>query len=326
MRLSDCYLASVRVLVIVLGLHVGGFSPSPASAETCRMPTSVFNLVSSILMLPEEGDVPQSQINLVSSYLNRIDRHEVITVMNMKGMDGASPVLKQVFEKADHVIEHRHILPKDRLHETIFELQHRVLLVCNPGVSTGFQETQQSRWTAVFRGEEINWDEVERLLREDKVVSGGALMIALALFALIIYLGDLAFSWYMSFKYNRKVCRITAYLEFGSLRFDGQVVTLGRGGFRFHPWEPDRLAQGIPDKSDAPVEIVLPDLEDLRLVGWIRKKHETTADFALDERLSLWEQRNILTHSKITPYSARKQRNGGHDVTDNVAQSDGNLT
>lgn len=308
----------------ILGCVIGLGSGSAVSAQQgqCALPQDVFALATGLAMLPDNGRISTSQAQTIARRLGQVNENQVLSELRSTGLESVSPVVIDMLAEAQRISTNSTLRGNGSLRDILYRLEHQVAIACMPGTSTVFQNFQKSDVASVFRADEVDWDEIERILQENKTVSASALLVALAGFIVALYLFDLGFRWIMALVYNRKICRIAARLEVDGRLLRGHIVTLGRGGCRFYA----RDAILFEDvhiallRDGGTLTCGEEDEYEIDVIG--RNIHELAADVAFDDQLSLRQQRDMLKLSSVTPYTVSKSRGGGHDVTDAVAQGD----
>lgn len=191
-------------------------------------------------------------------------------------------------------------------------LEEQARIACQISQTSLYQKHQQPRQGGLMDDEgEVDWEEVNRKLQEETMLSAGALVAALVIMVSTLCIADVTLRWMMALIWNRKACRIPASLHLMGRKVCGQVMTLGRGGCRFQPMEmrdfnliSDALEAGTPTLH----------LVDKAMTVRASAFYEEVMDFRFEVPLTLRIQRALLEHSTISPYYVRKSRGGTADT------------
>lgn len=268
------------------------------------MPTDLLGLVRVISALPAaENTVSPAMAARIASEMRGIGEVAMLRALEEVRMQALNGIALEIMATADALsvagtrYDPRHM----RLMMREFDSQSSLICQTAKNALTSTPETL----AGVYTEGRVNWDEVDRILRESKVVSGAAVLIVMIAVIAVLFLIDGLVRWIWALVYNRRACRVPATLEVGDMAIPGLVLTLGRGGFRFHPEDMSALtvAEGTPvvlDVQNAP-----------RIAAILSRKHEVMADFRNDNALSIKVQNLILAMSTVSPYYIRKSRGGG---------------
>lgn len=149
-----------------------------------------------------------------------------------------------------------------------------------------------------FTEDRVDWDNVNRLLEEKPHVIGAMALVAMLAVIALMFLIDAAIRWGYARALDRRSCRIVATLYMDDRAYDGLIVTLGRGGFRFQL----TAGEDLPDGSTVQLQVrghpvvdavstrTQGDLVDLRFVQALRPP----------------EHAKLLARSTISPFPVRK--------------------
>lgn len=315
------FLAAIG-LGAALALAIGPVPMASAQQANCALPQEIHALATGLAMLPENGRVTPSQAQTIDRRLRNINENSILQELQRSGLETVSPVVVDLLAEAQRIASNSTLRNNGSLRETLYRLEQQVAMACLPGAQTMYQRVQQTAVSDVFRGEEVDWEEIERILQENKTVSASALLVALAGFIVVLYIFDVTFRWIMALVYNRKICRIPAEISVDGRIMRGHVVTLGRGGCRFYVRDTAIFEDVHVALLRDGATLVAGEAAEFRLEVLGRNIHDLAVDLAFDENLTLRQQREILKLSSVTPYHVTKSRDGGHEITDALGQED----
>ncbi|SMX35755.1 hypothetical protein [Maliponia aquimaris] len=290
-------------------------APRGVQAQSCQVPADLMSLARTLAALPSEGaDVPAVMTDRLAAQMAGLSEARVVRTLHDNGLDSVSTIAVDLMAEAERIGSGGSYNPA-RIRAMLSEFDQQSTLACVETGSAIFQQIQQGRTGGFLSGSGFNWSEVERRAEEDKLFAAGAVVAVMTVFIAVLMLIDTGYRWAMALLYNRKACRIPACLHVGSRRIDGLVLTLGKGGCRFHPLNVVAFDEALSDLRGGEARI---EVEDTALSVRCSGIYDTVTDFRFDRPLTLKQQRALLEHSTISPYYIRKSRDGGTAVTDSI--------
>lgn len=299
----------VRASVLAVWSAVGvAFLPLTASAQACQVPPELLAVARTLAALPADAsDLPPAMTDRLAQQMLSISEAGILSALNESGLNSISPVAVDVLAEAERLANGATFQPA-RLSGLLRQLDEQSTLACVDTGKSIFQSEQQGRSGGFFTEKGVSWSEVSKRAEEEKLFAAGAVVIAMVGFISMLVLIDIGFRWIMALLYNRKACRIPADLKVGDHVIEGLVITLGRGGCRFHPIDTMAFDAALSDMRGAVAEILIEDQElEVKCSGI----YDTVTDFRFERPITVKHQRALLVHSTISPYYIRKSRDGG---------------
>lgn len=296
----------VAPLCVVVSLLA---TSSVALAQDCQVPDELMGVARTLAVLPEDSaDLPPAMTTRLASQLSGLSEERLLDALNDSGLNSVAPVAINLLAEAERLAKGGDYNPV-RLSDLLRDLDQQSTLACMTSSTSIFQRMQNGRDGGVFSKARGAWSEIERRAHEEKLFAAGAVVVLMIGFISLLVLIDTAYRWIMALLYNRKACRIAADLEVGDELVEGLVITLGKGGCRFHPLNAKAFDAVVPRlRGTGPVRIRVEGEELQVQCGSIR---ELFTDFLFLRPITLKQQREILEHSSISPYHIRKARDGG---------------
>ncbi|GEM_PF-3371865 len=296
------------VALVWLGLSVLATS-SAVLAQGCQVPGDLMGVARTLAVLPgDSADLPPAMTARLAAQLDSLSEARILDALTESGLDSVAPVAINVLAEAERLANGGDYNPA-RLSALLRDLDQQSTLACMTSSASIFQRMQSGRDGGVFSKARGAWSEIERRAQEEKLFAAGAVVVLMIGFISLLVLIDTGYRWIMALLYNRKACRIAADLEVGDKLVEGLVITLGKGGCRFHPLSAKAFDAVVPQLRGAgPVRIRIEGEEFQVQGGGI---HELFTDFLFLRPITLKQQRELLEHSSISPYHIRKARDGG---------------
>ncbi|MGP6086044.1 hypothetical protein [Antarctobacter jejuensis] len=265
--------------------------------------------------LPEGGgQLPPELAGRLSRQLDGLSETRILDALRDSGMDSVKPVAIDLLAEAGRLGDGAAHNPA-RLGELLKNLDRDSTLACVEGGGSGFQEVQRSRSGGVFGKEGLNWSELEKRAEEEKLFAAGAVVAVMTIFISALVLIDTGYRWVMALLYNRKACRIPCDLKVGKRTINGLIITLGKGGCRFHPLNTMAFDEVLTDMRGS---LTVIRVEGTELQARSSGIYDTVTDFRFEKPITIKQQKALLEHSTISPYYIRKGRNGGESATEHL--------
>lgn len=296
--------AAIRSSVLLCAFWVTSAVAQPA----CQMPQDLLALARSLSALSaQSGSVADWQVSRLSRDLTAMSETAVLREMSASGLEAATGTAMALMSEAQRILSSGQLRDAAMLRDLLTQLDGAGQTLCSPEGGTIFQQSQQENFGSVYSDGRLDWPALNRQLKEDKALSFGALIAALSGLILVLYLGDSLFRWIMARIYNRKACRIPASLHVGATVLPGLIVTLGKGGCRFHP-------ENQEDFGDVLTEL-RGTLSRIRVEGQafpvrVSAIYDVQSDFRFQAPITLRTQKTLLAQSTISPYTVKKSRDG----------------
>ena len=260
-----------------------------APARACDLPPAVTRVLDEMTVLIARGaDAPGPDL---ADLVGMLDAVEIEAAMTRGGLDPLIMPVSELLSAANRLVSRGRIGNTDALSADLDALDRDLALLCarrlgaDPGGRTLFQPT------VYMHPLQASVPGLQRV-RDSPPLQAAALISGMLAGIGLLYLVRLAMQVLLAVVYNRRMCRIPAALEVGGARFDGLVITLGRGGFRFVPLDPGehmRIADAV--ERHQPRLCV----GDRRWRAQLSLLMRGAADFRFAERrLRLSEQRALL--------------------------------
>lgn len=289
--------------------------PMAADAQQCQVPPELMSVARTLAALPPQaGELPSTVTARLSDQMNGLSEARIVSKLNEAGLNSISPVAVDVLAEAERLGNGADYNPA-RLAALLSDLDQQSALACVDNGKSIFQKNQQGRDGGFFVEKGFSWSEVSRRAEQEKLFAAGAVVAAMTGFISILVLLDFGYRWLMALLYNRKACRIPADLKVANHVIDGLVITLGKGGCRFHPLNTIAFDEALSDLRSRDATIVI---EEFELMVRCSSILETVADFRLDKPIGIKTQREILEYSTISPFYIRKSRDGGTEATEGL--------
>ncbi|MBY6161613.1 hypothetical protein KUV73_12055 [Mameliella alba] len=297
------------------GLYLWG--AAPVAAQSCQVPPDLMGVARTLAALPRDATVlPPAMVNRLAAQMETVSETAIIRALSGAGIDSVVPIAVDLLAEAERLANGVDYNPA-RLASLLRDLDQQSTLACVDSGKSVFQRLQSGRDGGFFVEKGSSWSELEKRAQEDKLFAAGAVVIAMVGFISVLVLIDTGYRWIMALLYNRKACRIPADLWINDRVLDGLIVTLGKGGCRFHPLNAPAFDEVLSDLRGGQARI---QVEELELGVACSSIHETVVDFRFDKPLTIKAQREILEYSTISPYYIRKTRDGGEAATAHLLQ------
>ncbi|WP_089277697.1 hypothetical protein [Antarctobacter heliothermus] len=272
------------------------------------MPPDLMAVARTLAALPVDlPDLPPAMSARLAQQMLSVSEARILNTLKDSGLHSISPVAVDVLAEAERLAGGAAFQPA-RLSALLRKLDEQSMLACVDNGKSIFQNGQQGRSGGFFDEKGFSWSEVNKRAEEEKLFAAGAVVFAMVGFISMLVLIDSGFRWIMALLYNRKACRIPADLKVGDKVIDGLVVTLGRGGCRFHPIDTMAFDAALADIRGTAVRLLIEDEEiEVRCSGI----YDSVTDFRFERSITIKHQRALLVHSTISPYYIRKSRDGG---------------
>ncbi|WP_323770237.1 hypothetical protein [Antarctobacter sp.] len=291
---------------------VVGVLPMSALAQSCQVPPELMAVARTLAALPVDVDeLPTAMSDRLGQQMLSISEARILNVLRDGRLDSIAPVAVDVLAEAERLAGGAAYQPA-RLASLLRRLDEQRTLACEDSGKSIFQRGQQGRDGGFFSEKGLNWAEVGKRAEEEKLFAAGAVVVAMAGFISLLVLVDTGYRWIMALLYNRKACRVPADIKVGSWVIEGLVITLGKGGCRFHPLNTLAFDEALMDLRGSVSTLVVEEFEFPVHCGSI---HETVVDFRFDKPITIKTQREILKFSTISPFYIRKARDGGTKAT-----------
>lgn len=287
------------------------------AAQSCQVPGGLLSLARSLsAVMQGTGPVTAGQAARLDAQLSQLSERRILSDLEEAGLQGVAGLAVDIMAEADRLSTAGTSFDANRLASMLSEFDSLSTLSCDSIDQGLFQRIQQERLGGIFTEEGVDWQEVERTIEEEKVTSLLVLITAVSVVIGTLYLIDTTVRWVMALVYNRKVCRIPANLRAHTRSVEGLVVTLGRGGFRFHALDPIAFDEITDHLELVTAELTVEGFDPLLCT--MSRLHDIEADFRLETGLTIRGQRALLEHSTISPFYVKRSRDGGEEVTKSV--------
>ncbi len=283
-------------------------SSSAVMAQGCQVPGDLMGVVRTLAVLPvDRADLPPAMTARLGAQLDDLSEARILDALIDTGLDSLTPVAVNVLAEAERLAKGGDYNPA-RLTALLRDLDQQSTLGCETSGTSIFQRMQSGRDGGVFSKASGAWSEIERRAQEEKLFAAGAVVVLMVGFISLLVLIDTCYRWIMALIYNRKACRIAADLKVGGKLVEGLVITLGKGGCRFHPFDTKAFDRLLPQlRATGRLELWI---ERENLPVQCSSIHELYTDFLFPCPITLKQQRALLGHSSISPYHIRKSRGG----------------
>ncbi len=299
------------------GLLVVWLTALPAFAQSCQVPGPLLSLARSLAAVSNSTQpVTPAQASRIASQMDRLSERRMLRDLEEAGLQSLAGLALDLMAEGERLSSSGTGFDARRLNDMLSEFDTQATISCDSIEEGIFQKIQQERLGGIFTEKGVKWQEVEKAIEEEKVASLALLFSAVAIVIGTLYLIDSTIRWVMALVYNRKVCRIPADLKVRGHRIEGLVVTLGRGGFRFHALDHVAFDAALDTLSAVPAEVHIEDADPLSCT--LSRTHEVEADFRLETPIRIRKQRALLLMSTISPFYVPRSRDGGEEVTKSV--------
>lgn len=286
-----------------------------AVAQSCQVPPEMMALARTLATLPADaGEVPTYLAERLSAQMSGLSESSVLRALRDNGLDSVSSLAVDLMAEAERIGRGGDHNPA-RIRGMLSAFEQQSTLACIDSGTSIFQSIQQGRNGGIAAGRGFDWSEIEKRAEEDKLFAAGAVVAAMSIFIGVLMLIDISYRWTMALLYNRKACRIPADLSVGPHVIGGLVITLGKGGCRFHPLDMVTFDAALAELRSGAARISIGGTDMAARCSGI---YDTVVDFRFDHPLTLKQQRALLEHSAISPYYIRKSRDGGTAITDTL--------
>lgn len=304
-----------RAVTLWLGVVVSGGLPMAAIAQTCQVPPDLLSVARTLATLPVDvTELPPAMTERLAGQMQSVSERRIVNGLNESGLNSIGPIAVDVLAEAERLANGA-AYNSARLSALLSDLDQQSTLACVDSGKSIFQRSQQGREGGFFVEKGFSWSEVSKRAEEEKLFAAGAVVVAMIGFISVLVLIDTGYRWIMALLYNRKACRIPATLKVIDRKIDGLVVTLGKGGCRFHPLNMVAFDEALADLRgrDSTIEI-----EEFNLTVRCSSIHETVVDFRFERPITIKIQRELLAYSTISPFYIRKSRDGGTEATQSL--------
>lgn len=302
----------LHVLLLALSLLLG---PHRGHAQNCQIPPNLMSVARLLSALPQErAELPPALAERLARQMEGLSESRILSALRDSGMESVSTVAVDLMAEAERLGDGGSYNPA-RLRSLLADLDQQSMLACVDSGAAIFQRVQEGRDGGYFVEKGVSWSEIEKKASEEKLFAAGAVLVVMVIFIAVMVLIDSGYRWIMALLYNRKACRISADLVVGQHVIDGLVITLGKGGCRYHPLNVIAFDEALSDLRGAQAVIRIEETElEVRCSGI----YDTVTDFRFDRPLGVKQQRELLEHSTISPYYIRKSRDGGERATEHL--------
>jgi hypothetical protein len=302
--------AAIALLVAVSPVRAAG----PASPELCRLPAPLISLARALMSLPEtEARVSVSRANTLKTRVEGLSEREVLGAIEGAGLQSLTGIALEIMSEGERLSHPGAAYSYDHLRSLLVELDNTALRACAQLDNDAHQEDQQSWIGGQEDGEPIDWKDTAEIFAHNPAMSAAAVVVLVFAVVGIMFAVDVTLRWIYALIYNRKICRVQAVLVAGDARMRGLIITLGRGGFRFHAINMEGMVKraegGLLEKARLEID------RDEKLDCALSLLYDSAADFRLLEPLTLKRQNAILAKSTVTPYAVRKSRGSSEAQT-----------
>ncbi|EBA08869.1 preprotein translocase subunit SecE [Sagittula stellata] len=306
-------------LFVVAAMIVIGLAPGAVRAEACNLPAGLVTLARTLSALPQKQQAVDTLLaERISTQMADLSEFGILTDLQRNSLDGLSGIALELMAEGERLSYAAAPYDPRHLRAMLAEFEHQSTLACNSISEESDADGPGTFRDAVTEGR-IDWEEVEKMLEENKVVSGGVVLAIMVVFIGLLFGVDLAIRWIFALVHNRRACRVGAILTFGEAEVHGLILTLGRGGFRFHPRDMEALLVG---GADTGVPFRLQVGQCAPFDGRMSMVRDHVVDCRFDAPLTLRLQAEILALSSISPYYVRRSHDGGEESTLHLARQE----
>lgn len=303
--------AAVILLMVLL--------PGVARAEACKLPAELLSLARTLAALPQkQRTIDQLVAERIASQMDGLSEFSILNDLQRNRLGGLSGIALELMAEGERLSYTSAPYDPRHLRAMLAEFEHQSTLACNSAGQHSQADAAETFQEAVTEGR-IDWEEVEKILEENKVVSGGAVLALMVVFIALLFGMDLAVRWAFALVYNRRACRVGATLIFGEEEAHGLILTLGRGGFRFHPDDMDALRDAGAE-GGVPFQLRVGTHDPFE--GRMSMVRDLVVDCRFDTPLTLRQQAEVLALSSISPYYVRTSHDGGEERTLSLARQE----
>jgi hypothetical protein len=298
---------SVIWLVFLIFLGVG-------AAQACQVPPALMSVARTLAALPKDpGNLSPGFAGRLESQMSSLSEVAILRALADGGLDSLASTAVELMAEAERLSTSGASYSPNRVSDLLSAFERQSTLACADSGKSIFQSSQKGRSGGALQDEgPFSWSAIEKRAEEEKLFAAGAVVAAVAGFISVLVLLDAGFRWIMALLYNRRACRITAELRVRDHVIEGLVITLGRGGCRYHPLNMVIFDEALSDLHGGTSMLVIEGKEIQARCSGI---YETVTDFRFEKPLTLKQQRALLEHSTISPYYIRRSRDGGEMAT-----------
>ncbi len=291
--------------------------PRAAVAQGCQVPPDLMAVARALAALPDGGTtLAPEQAARLALQMQDLSEARILTQLDEAGLDSVTTVAVDLLAEAERLGDGAAYNPS-RLHGLLTDLDHQSTLACTAGGESIFQRSQNGRAGGRFEESGFSWSDLEKKATEEKLFAAGAVVAAMAGFISVLFLIDAGYRWVMALLYNRKACRIPCNLTVGGHVVEGLILTLGKGGCRYHPLNVVAFDDVLPDLRGS---VAVLRIEESELQARSSGIYDTVTDFRFDRPITIKQQKALLEHSTISPYYIRKSRDGGQRATEQLLE------
>lgn len=281
----------------------------PAQADTsCGPPPALAGLAETFALLPRDVyEVPPVAADRLAKAMQGLSEGRILRELQDSRMEVLDGIALELMAEGMRLSTPGAPYDARHLRSMVREFDTQSGLACQQA-EEGRKGPLPDNLAGIYTEGRVDWNEIDRLLRESKTVSGGAVLFVMLFVIGLLFAADMTVRWIWTLVYNRRACRVPVVLELGGQPLPGLLLTLGRGGFRFHPRDP------LPEVPQPGTTAVLDVPGVARLTANLSRFHETMGDFRLEHPLPPRNQDEILALSTISPYYIRKSRRGSESA------------
>ncbi|MEQ5868738.1 hypothetical protein J4E08_02365 [Sagittula sp. NFXS13] len=288
--------ASVLVMVIWANATV---------AQECDRPQALTGLVLTLSILPADGTEVSPRIaERISDQMSGLSEQRLLNTLNDTHFEALEGIALDLMAEGARLSSAGARYDPRHMQSMLREFDRQSELACARAKDHDIGVLPEARWAIITDGR-IDWQALDRVLKDSILATGGAVVVALILVIGLLFAFDIAARWIWTLLYNRRACCVPAVLEIDGKGVPGLMLTLGRGGFRFQPRDASEIPLVVG--CDAVLNVSGTALPGAKLARF----HQTMGDFKLAEPMSVEEQNEILALSTIPPRFIRKRRGGG---------------
>lgn len=302
---------SARTLLALLVLCF----PSAVQAQSCQVPSDLLAVARALSALPEgRTQLAPEQADRLARQMAGLSETRILSTLKDNGLESVTTLAIDILAEAERLGAGA-VYNSARLQELLTDLDHESTLACATGGGAIFQKTQIGRSGGIFERASAEWSALEKRATEEKLFAAGTVVVAMSVFISALVLIDIGYRWIMALLYNRKACRIPCDLKVGDHLIDGLVITLGKGGCRFHPLNVIAFDEALADIRG---KVAVLCIEDMELQARSSGIYDTVTDFRFEKPITIKHQQALLEYSTISPYYIRKSRDGGEEATEHL--------
>lgn len=280
------------------------FSMGTATAQSCVVPAPLARLSASLADLPNEaGPISVRRAAQITALLDDIDDQTLVTQLRENGLKSLSRIVADLTNQADRISSNAEVADVRGLNLLLRDLNQQTLVACAQSGDTVFQQFEQVGIDGVSSFQDLDLQTVNRILTENRTVGMGVLVFLVGGVIGVLLLIDSLYRLLMAMMYNRKACRIPATLRLGTETFQATIITLGRGGCRVHPTDPEVFDDHLAQMRQIPT---LFDIDGFVIEANISAIYEEVSDFRFRQNIHLRAQKELLRLSTISPYYVKK--------------------